>query len=115
MGNILLKDGSGVPVAYEDVAHLEVPDTSGGTQTYTDMTRLSCYYAVQLAEDESLYTVMGRWFCVTGAGYAMGSMTDTMCRQWGAANDSGDYNLIMIFTGKSLTTGQTYHHSDLGM
>ena len=115
MADILLKDGTGVPVAYEEVAHLEVPDTDGGARTFTDMTRLSCYYAILSAEDENSYTVMGRWFCVAGAGYAMGSMTDAMCRQWGAVNDSGDYDLVMIFTEKSLTTGQTYHHSDLGI
>ena len=115
MANVVLKNDKGNPITYEGVSHLEVLNDSNGLQTFTDMTGLSCYYAIQSAEGENLYTVTGRWFCVTGAGYAMGSMTDAMCRQWGAVDDSGDYNLIMIFTTKSLTIGQTYHYKDLGV
>lgn len=114
MADIILKDRSGNPVTYEDTAHLAVPNHSGAVDTYTNMKELRCYYA-KAETDTNYYTITGQWFCVTGGGYAMGSMTDAQCKEWGTADANGNYGLNMIFTTKSLTIGETYHYSDLGV
>lgn len=99
IANIVLKDGNGNPVTYNEVAHIKVTDDAGAVTTYTDMSILTAYYATYDATT-SKYTIVELWFSSKGAGYAV-------------AMSNGDYNIIL--SAKSLTIGNSYTAEELGV
>lgn len=100
LSNIILKDANGNNTLYEEVKDIQLINDSGNLTTYTDMSSLNMYFASYNSTTKK-YTIEALWFATKGAGYAI-------CGK----NDKYDY---YILTSKSLTTGNSYDISELGV
>ena len=111
--DIVLKDKNGNDTEYTSVKSIEVPSTDGEVVTFLNVHQVTCYYAtMEEVDGVNYFTIAGQWF----AGYASRSMIaaidDGMCQEWGKLQN-GSYQLIIIFSSKSLTAGETYAEDEL--
>lgn len=112
MANVVLKDKNGNPVTHEGITQIEAVDAAGGTQTYSELSTINCYYAaynssggITIKEQiPSLYR--GR-----GQSGVYGVVTTDVVTGYGGTNQNGATILYVVFTTKKLTVGNTYSTS----
>ena len=93
MADIVLKDKNGNPVTHEGITQIEAVIATGGTQKYSDLQTIRCYYA---AYENSKYRVTG----------SIPSLAALRGRDGVVIMPNGDSRILI--TPKSLTVGESY-------
>lgn len=114
MTDVILKDKSGNDVAYTNVKSIDIPAPDGASASFLNTDTGTCYYAtMEEVGGVYHYTIKGQWFAGHTSRSIYGAVDSGMCQEFGQLLDGGSYQLIVIFTSKSLTSGQTYTEDEL--
>lgn len=116
--SIVLKDKYGNPGSYSGVDILSVLAYNSDNQEYTQMfTKIS---------NMSLYLLSGvgdtTWIVkdkrpVLGSpdkNYTLCAFSEADCREYGRETASGNYQVVLLYSAKNLTVGNTYTTDELG-
>lgn len=114
MADILLKDKNGTKTPHSGVKYISVPSSAGGKTNYMSVETPRIYYATMDNPREGVYTftIVGTWFCDSRNYTFFGSIDDAMCRELGKKVDD-IYQLVVLFSQRTLQTGKTYYDSEL--
>lgn len=115
MADVVLKDKNGNGVDYLNARYLKIPDKSGNKETFMGLSNIGCYYATIDEPSSGVYTftIKGQWFAGKESYCVYGQIDDSMCKTYGKDQGDGNYQLIIIFTHKTLEVGKTYYASEL--
>lgn len=116
--DIVLKDNLGNPVSYSKVDMIGVLAHNADNEEYTQMfTKVSSMKFYLLSNNgNSTWTVQNKQTVLTSGevNRSMCTISESDCRSYGRETSSGNYQVVLLFTAKDLTVGNTYTTEELG-
>jgi hypothetical protein len=116
--DIVLKDQGGNPVSYSNVDLIGVLAHNADNEEYTQMfTKVSSMKFYLLSNNgNSTWTVQNKRTVLTSGevNRSMCLINESDCREYGKELASGNYQVVLLFTAKDLTVGNTYTTDELG-
>lgn len=115
--DIILKDNLGNPVSHSNVDMIGVLAHNADDEEYTQMfTRISAMSLYLLTRAGSDWLVKDKR-PVLGSpeeNYTLCAFNETDCREYGTELASGNYQVVLLYSAKNLTVGNTYTTDELG-
>lgn len=116
--DIVLKDNLGNPVSYSNVDMIGVLAHNADNEEYTQMfTKVASMKFYLLSNNgNSTWTVQNKRTVLTSGevNRSMCTLSESDCRSYGTEVSSGNYQVVLLFTAKNLTVGNTYTTDELG-
>lgn len=116
--DIVLKDNLGNPVSHTNVDMIGVLAHNGDNEEYTQMyTKVASMKFYLLSNNgDSTWTVKNKQTVITSGevNRSMCTLSESDCRSYGTEATSGNYQVVLLFTAKNLTVGNTYTTEELG-
>lgn len=116
--DIILKDNLGNPVSYSNVDIIGVLAHNAENEEYTQMyTKIASMKFYLLSNNgNSTWTVKDKRIVLTSGevNRSMCLLSESDCRSYGRESTAGDYQVVLLFTAKDLTVGNTYTTEELG-
>lgn len=111
MANVVLKDKNGNPVTHEGITQIEAVVATGGTQKYSDLQTINCYWAVLENSQYRVTATAPSLARIRGADGVLLMMDSSSMEQYGYTNANGTKIVEILVTTKKLTVGQSYTSS----
>lgn len=115
MAEIVLLDKNSNKTEYKGTRYLSVPTSSGDKTKYMSLDSLLCYWGQMDKVSDDVYTFTPRAiFIAMNTPHAMlSTCTDTAVQQYGRLEESGQYQMAILFSHRRLDVDQTYRIEEL--